>query len=580
MSEAAPAVALLFDDVELGARLREALCERGARIVHEGGVASLDDERLRAVGADVIVVNLDDAADDALEPLYALLDGDRPRVVFNDAQASRALAGWDRERWARHLAVKVLEQGDIDPPRPADARGLGQPEADVAYVSVPAADALAEPVAGAADAAPLLMDDEDFTAPAPLDGAGSESTAAADAEEVERLQRANDESESLAAELEALLAAADAGIDVPAEALPADAVDTEGWLDTLLASDEMEETTDAEPPTVPVPPAEAFADFVVPDDVLAEVPAAAALGVVPAAGLDELLARGVPGLADGAMESTAPAPGAAVSAPMEWALLDDNAQPSDILPRDRNDPDSFGVEKLSAADFLAPDVEPVARGYEPVMSLELVSMEEAIAPRPISAGHEMHLDELHMALSRLVLTGATADATESVTAFYAALPADGRTTFLHTQHVGHGDITALVGQLAGASALPVRLASAGSFARPGEVLVVPPGQQVRLHRDGRVELASEGNSREPSIDNSFTTAAETFGRDALAIVFSGRSVDAVAGAQAIHDRGGNVWVESAGTDHADMVNGISAERLANYSGTPQALAAHLIEVFS
>ena len=578
MSEAAPAVALLFDDVELGARLREALCERGAHIVHEGGVASLDDERLRAVGADVIVVNLDDAADDALEPLYALLDGDRPRVVFNDAQASRALAGWDRERWARHLAVKVLEQGDIDPPRPADARGLGQPEADVAYVPVPAAEVLAGAVADAADVAPLLMDDEDFTAPAAPDDAGSESAAVADAQELDRLQRANDESESLAAELEALLAAADAGIDVPAEALPADAGDTEGWLDTLLASDEMEETTDAEPPAVPA--AESFADFVVPDDILAEVPAAAALGTAPAAGLDELLARGVPGLADGAMESTAAAPDAAVSAPMEWALLDDNAQPSDILPRDRNDPDSFGVEKLSAADFLAPDVEPVARGYEPVMSLELVSMEEAIAPRPISAGHEMHLDELHMALSRLVLTGAAADATESVTAFYAALPADGRTTFLHTQHVGRGDIAALVGQLAGASALPVRLASNGSFARPGEVLVVPPGQQVRLHRDGRVEVASEGRGREPSIDNSFTTAAETFGRDALAIVFSGRSVDAVAGAQAIHDRGGNVWVESAGTDHADMVNGISAERLANYSGTPQALAAHLIEVFS
>ena len=579
MSEAAPAVALLFDDVELGARLREALCERGARIVHEGGVASLDAERLRAVGADVIVVNLDDAADDALEPLYALLDGDRPRVVFNDAQASRALAGWNRDRWARHLAVKVLAQGDIDPPRPADARGLGQPEAGVAYdASVPASDASTELVAGAADAAPLLADQEDFIAPASLDSAETESTAAADLDELERLQRANDESESLAAELEALLAAADAGMDVPAEAPTTDTGDTEGWLDTLLASDGMDEATDPEPPTAPVR-AEAFPDFVVPDDVLAGVPAAA-LGAAPAAGLDELLARGVPGLTDEVPGSTASVPDVAVSAPMEWALLDDDAQPSDILPRDRNDPASFGVEKLSAADFLAPDVEPVARGYEPVMSLELVSMEEAIAPRPISAGHEMHLDELHMALSRLVLTGAAAGATESVTAFYAAVPADARTTFLHTQHVGRGDITALVGQLAGASALPVRLASAGSFARPGEVLVVPPGKQVRLHRDGRVELASEGNSREPSIDDSFTTAAETFGRDALAIVFSGRSVDAVAGAQAIHDRGGNVWVESAGTDHADMVNGISAERLANYSGTPQALAAHLIEVLS
>jgi two-component system chemotaxis response regulator CheB/chemosensory pili system protein ChpB (putative protein-glutamate methylesterase) len=579
MSEAAPAVALLFDDAELGARLREALCERGARIVHEGGVSSLDGERLRAVGADVIVVNLDDAAADALDSLYALLDGDRPRVVFNDAQASRALTGWDRERWARHLAVKALEQGDIDPPRPVDARGLGQPQADAAYAVLPASDASTGPAVGAADALPLLADDEDFTALAPLDGAENAAAAVADAAELERLQRANDESASLAAELEALLAAADAGMDVPAEEPATAAVDTEGWLDTLLASDEMDEVTDSELPPAPAP-AEAFADFVVPDDILAEVPAAAALGPTPAAGLDELLARGVPGMGDDMIGSTPPAPGAAVSAPMEWALLDDDAQPSDILPRDRNDPASFGVEKLSAADFLAPDVEPVARGYEPVMSLELVSMEEAIAPRPISAGHEMHLDELHMALSRLVLTGAAADATESVTAFYAALPADNRTTFLHTQHVGRGDITALVAQLADASALPVRLASAGSFVRPGEVLVVPPGQQVRLHRDGRVELASAGDSREPSIDNSFTTAAETFGRDALAIVFSGRSVDAVAGAQAIHDRGGNVWVESAGSDHADMVNGISAERLANYSGTPQALAAHLIEVFS
>jgi chemosensory pili system protein ChpB (putative protein-glutamate methylesterase) len=46
----------------------------------------------------------------------------RPRVVFNDAQASRELIGWDRARWARHLAVKVLAMGDIDPPRPEDAR--------------------------------------------------------------------------------------------------------------------------------------------------------------------------------------------------------------------------------------------------------------------------------------------------------------------------------------------------------------------------------------------------------------------------------------------------------------------------
>ncbi|MDE3211231.1 MAG: chemotaxis protein CheB, partial [Pseudomonadota bacterium] len=96
MTEQVPAVALLFDDTELGAHLRSALSECGARIVHEGDMATLSRELLQRVGADVIVVNLDDSADDALDRLYELVDGDRPRLVFNDAQVSRALSGWDR----------------------------------------------------------------------------------------------------------------------------------------------------------------------------------------------------------------------------------------------------------------------------------------------------------------------------------------------------------------------------------------------------------------------------------------------------------------------------------------------------
>src|SRR6185437_10417683 len=39
MTDTPPAVALLFDDTELGGHLRDALHERGARIVHEGDVS-------------------------------------------------------------------------------------------------------------------------------------------------------------------------------------------------------------------------------------------------------------------------------------------------------------------------------------------------------------------------------------------------------------------------------------------------------------------------------------------------------------------------------------------------------------
>src|SRR6185437_7750980 len=181
----------------------------------------------------------------------------------------------------------------------------------------------------------------------------------------------------------------------------------------------------------------------------------------------------------------------APAAPESWALVDDAAAVhADPVPAGTGD---FGIEKMSAADFLAPDVEPAAAEFQPTMSLELVSMEEAVAPQAWEP-NEMLLDEL------------------------------------------------------------------GSRARSGEVLLVPAEGQVQLRRDGSVELRNHDGAQESSIDASFTMAANMFGRDALGIVFAGNSTDAVAGAQAIHDRGGQVWVEAADGEHyADMVSGIFAE---------------------
>lgn len=576
MTEAASAVALLFDDSELGGQLREALQERGARIVHEGDVASLSRELLQQVGADVLVVNLDDSADDALDHLYDVIDGDHPRVVFNDAQASSALVGWDRARWARHLAVKVLEAGDIDPPRPGNA-----PTVEAAAGSAPVA-----PEASPEAAAPVAADAA-LPEPEPL---MADSTVALevpsdvphhDNDDAHHEQLATAESESLAAELEALLASGELeagdeeesgpglrsfeGEDLPplhdgnfADVIPAQAVDDA--MEPVLAF-EPEPASGPEPEPVPEP-----------------------------AGRADEPAAGPPSLPDG-MELAplsdalvADIPSASVvapSAPDNWALLDDEA-PVEAASDEKPDAAAFGIEKLSAADFLAPDVDAVVPEFEPKMSLELVSMEEAIAPQAYVQEHEMLLHEPGSALSRVILLGASADGVDSVRAFLQALPATSQLTFLHTQHAAGQPMAELVDEFAASCALPVRLAGDGSRAGTGEVLVVPPGQQVRLHRDGKVELQEmPGESvQQASIDATLTMAANAFGRDALAIVFAGRGNDAVAGAQAIHDRGGKVWVESSSGEHfADMVGGIFAERLVSFSGTPSDLAAHLIEVY-
>jgi chemotaxis response regulator CheB len=263
-----------------------------------------------------------------------------------------------------------------------------------------------------------------------------------------------------------------------------------------------------------------------------------------------------------------------------WALVEDEPQTEQAPAR----PSEFGIEKLSAADFLAPEGgSDDESAIELGLSLELVSIEEAIAPKAYEGGHEMLLSDLDTAIGRMLVLGAASDSTEAVCTFLSLLPSNFRMAVLHVQHLGGKSADEQAQLLAQRSRLPVRVAAHGARARTGEVLVVPAGQQARVYRDGLIELQPlDAHAVQSSlIDASFTMVANVFGRNAQAIVFAGQANDAVGGCQAIHDRGGQVWVEASSEGHfADMVHGVEAERLNSYSGTPAELAARLIEEMS
>jgi chemosensory pili system protein ChpB (putative protein-glutamate methylesterase) len=612
MSEKVTAVALLFDDAELGSHLRNALSEHGARIAHEGPIGSFDEGALRKAGVDVLVVNLDEAVDEhTLDRIYGLVKSGQTPVVFNDAQASRTLDGWDRARWARHLAAKALNTDIIDPPRPDNAREVSAPPVveepiEAVPLEEPAEELINDPLAGQ----PLVHDD---SAP---------------------------DSETLAAELEALLES-----DEPVNPVEDEfsSGQTFGGGEALLDSENggFEEYEAAQQNVTENTAADFEGDFgslkfkeddqLLPlhDGDFGEIKSSAhdpeddaLLDFDENAGSnlkfgedDELppLHDGNFGEHDAYMQSPSNEPAPVekarfnvehlsladeedVKAPEivkatlaqqthapaapEWGFVaeEDYAQP---IKKD------FGVEKVSATDYLAPDAndDGTAPHIKPGLSLELVSNEEAIAPQQNyepAVAHETHLQELDTAFARLLVLGAARESEASLRAFLSTLPNDIKLPILLTQHQANGSAEQLVQSLVPQSKLPVKVAATGSRARAGEVLVVPRGQQVRVTRDGRIEVsaATEASEQSPSIDSSFTMAANVFGRDALAIVFAGKGTDAVAGAQAIHDRGGQVWVESAALDHyADMVHGVLAERLASFSGSPQELAARLAEDF-
>jgi hypothetical protein len=109
-----------------GARelLRHALEDLGAEVVFEGDPAGLPPEQVMRSGAQVVLVNLASGVEDDIDHLQPLFDDPKVNVVFNEADVSSQLAGWDLARWARHLAAKVIGHGQTIPPPPPGSEPL------------------------------------------------------------------------------------------------------------------------------------------------------------------------------------------------------------------------------------------------------------------------------------------------------------------------------------------------------------------------------------------------------------------------------------------------------------------------
>ncbi|HVI55210.1 MAG TPA: chemotaxis protein CheB [Luteibacter sp.] len=574
MADREPSVALLFDDAALAAHLRDALVAHGARIVYESDLRAFAPAELVGSSADVVVVDLDDPSDSDLDRLYDTVEGGHPRLVFNDADASRHLEGWDRARWARHLAAKLVGTTPMDPPRPEDARAIEPRIEAIAGVAAPAEEALDEPLVdelaitgshGYAESPMVLRDDGGAVAAvdeAPGAGASDDlddsirfSEPPADSAE----EGEGTDPLALAAELEALLADSDAdsingsdGLeDVPSAPLEL----------TELASLDLSgfEVVDEAPPPAPAVEREFdIGQFSLSAD--AEGAAQAHELREPSIQIESRATQYVP----------PPVP--------EWDLVDHDTIVIETPVHGK--PADFGIETMSAAEFLAQDiVDDGSHGLEAGMSLQLVSMEEAVAPRTDGDfSHEMFLEGSNRAVRRIVALGGARESETTVATFVAALPKRMPAVILVAVHhdADPKDFAQRLGR--------ARVATDGSHTEHGEILVVPRGSHVQIRRDGSVTVREDGSPSSaagPSIDGIFSTLAGGFGSDALAIVFAGRGNDAVAGSQAVYDAGGRVWVETVApeVETGHMVAGIREERVAGFAGDVHALAQKLIEEF-
>ncbi len=121
-------VALVYGESDSSQVLRNALSDIGAELVCDADIASFSIDDLGTSGADVVLISLDAIIEDRLDEVYGALDEQRYRVMFDDPEISNNLDGWEHARWQRHLAAKLRDISDWDPPRPKDAAAVEVPD--------------------------------------------------------------------------------------------------------------------------------------------------------------------------------------------------------------------------------------------------------------------------------------------------------------------------------------------------------------------------------------------------------------------------------------------------------------------
>lgn len=629
MSEKNVPIALLTQSGEPGRHLREALAAAGTPIAYEAHAAHFDLDELEKSGARVIVVNLDPDVDAHLEDVYSLLNDDRYNVIFNESQVSSQLSGWEQARWARHLAAKILGHENADPPRPAGAEAVPVREpTNRAVVEIPAAPieqiaevavahVLEDDVAQMLDAAPTasapdepeIIDFADlehlFSAPTQTEASEVAAPAAGldlsefDAPDVAPanfdFNNAPETSESV------VLASADsahiANTDIESwEVSVSDSDNDEaiGFGDLDDFAGDSESGTDlnafAEAPEVPF---DLAADLAKSSAASSEATAGSSLSSLDLLDLDWADAPAVPAASDAPHLDSVPVdtpPPPALGSAFAWSLedIDDGSAPPVPAENQPSAPADFGIEKISAADYLAPDSsdDAGAESFDSGLSLELIPLEDAVAPQQQTSPSlqtEAWLDpsSITVAVRRVWVLGASIGGPEAVREFLAQLPKDYPALFLLAQHMGAEFMALMAQQLVKTTALTVRTPTHGERVGHGDIVVVPTTHRLRVDVQGVIlleALAESDLAHSPSIDQLLHDVADRFGSNAGVIVFSGMAEDAVEGSRYLSAKGGKIYVQDPQTCViSSMVDGVLETGLVQFTGSPKELAERILD---
>lgn len=146
-----------------------------------------------------------------------------------------------------------------------------------------------------------------------------------------------------------------------------------------------------------------------------------------------------------------------------------------------------------------------------------------------------------LAVNKPVVIGSSTGGTQALEAIITALPADSPGIAI-VQHMPEKFTAMYAQRLNGICAVNVREAKDGDRLERGVVLIAPGGRHLQLRKAAGQYFAKvvDGppvNRHTPSVDVLFKSAAESAGKDLLAIILTGMGDDGARGMKVLHDVG-------------------------------------------
>lgn len=89
-------------------QLVSALSEHGVMPLWVGRPAQTNPDQIADYNPNKVIISLEPSIESDLEPYSDFLSRSTVSVLYDDAEITRSLSGWDLNRWARHLAAKLL----------------------------------------------------------------------------------------------------------------------------------------------------------------------------------------------------------------------------------------------------------------------------------------------------------------------------------------------------------------------------------------------------------------------------------------------------------------------------------------